>query len=383
MKKIMLAIRDHIGVFLMTGGFLLLGGIAGEKSAQIEDLGLSLMTLGGMLVILYLIQAMHIVLHETGHLLGGLATGYQFVSFRVGSFMLLKDHKGKYHWKKFHLVGTGGQCLLAPPHTAAKECPYLLYHLSGGLMNLFLALLSFVLYIVCKPSNVIVDYTLLASIVFGITMGLTNLIPANIGGMPNDGMNAWKLGKDSITMEYMNLILEANAYMSGAASYEEIPESLRNKIKALDYKNLDLSNSIVANAVNFQLAFYQYENEREKCKEIEQRLIETEGVPLVFQNEARCEMLYQEILADCDADKIEEMCDKKLQKYVKTTMNYPSRQRQLYAYYRFCKKDEAAAAKCFEKLKSLRQTHPSNIEVEIEIQEVERLRQQEISEAEQ
>lgn len=55
-----------------------------------------------------------IVLHEGGHLAAGLATGYGFVSFRIGSVMLLKKD-GRLQFCRYQLAGTGGQCLLAPP----------------------------------------------------------------------------------------------------------------------------------------------------------------------------------------------------------------------------------------------------------------------------
>ena len=48
-----------------------------------------------------------LILHEGGHLVCGLATGYRFVSFRIGSWMLQREH-GKLRVRKFTLAGTGG-----------------------------------------------------------------------------------------------------------------------------------------------------------------------------------------------------------------------------------------------------------------------------------
>ena len=45
-----------------------------------------------MLVFLYLAWFIHVVIHETGHLICGLLSGYTFSSFRIGSFMLLKEN---------------------------------------------------------------------------------------------------------------------------------------------------------------------------------------------------------------------------------------------------------------------------------------------------
>src|SRR5699024_5270507 len=53
----------------------------------------------------------HIIIHELGHLIFGLATGYSFVSFRVGSITIIRED-GKFKNKKYSIPGTGGQCLM-------------------------------------------------------------------------------------------------------------------------------------------------------------------------------------------------------------------------------------------------------------------------------
>lgn len=50
----------------------------------------------------------HIIIHEAGHLIFGLMTGYSFVSFRIGSHTIVNvDNKLKY--KRFNIPGTAGQ----------------------------------------------------------------------------------------------------------------------------------------------------------------------------------------------------------------------------------------------------------------------------------
>ena len=60
---------------------------------------------------------LQIVVHEAGHLVFGLLTGYQYSSFRIGSFMWVKLD-GKIRLKRYSMSGTGGQCLMAPPDMA-------------------------------------------------------------------------------------------------------------------------------------------------------------------------------------------------------------------------------------------------------------------------
>lgn len=59
-----------------------------------------------------------VIVHEAGHLVCGLLTGYGFVSFRIFSFTFIRE-AGRLRVKRFAIAGTGGQCLLSPPEVAA------------------------------------------------------------------------------------------------------------------------------------------------------------------------------------------------------------------------------------------------------------------------
>lgn len=58
--------------------------------------------------------ALQTILHETGHLIGGLLTGYKFCSFRIGNLQLQREN-GALRFRRLKLAGTGGQCLMTPP----------------------------------------------------------------------------------------------------------------------------------------------------------------------------------------------------------------------------------------------------------------------------
>lgn len=98
------------------------------------------------LVCLILAVFVQIILHEGGHLIFGLATGYRFVSFRVGSLTLIKEG-GKFRFKRFSISGTGGQCLLSPPDKPYEQMPYFWYNAGGVLMNLLTGIIALILWI--------------------------------------------------------------------------------------------------------------------------------------------------------------------------------------------------------------------------------------------
>ena len=83
------------------------------------------------------------LIHETGHLVSGLATGYRFSSFRIGNFMLYRGDEG-LRFGRFTVAGTGGQCLLEPSGTTDPEnMPYEAYLLGGVAANLATAAAAF------------------------------------------------------------------------------------------------------------------------------------------------------------------------------------------------------------------------------------------------
>ena len=84
---------------------------------------------------------LHIFIHEGGHLIFGLLSGYEFVSFRVGSFVLIRED-GKFRFKRYNIPGTAGQCLMMPPEKKEGSFPFILYNLGGALTNIIVSFIT-------------------------------------------------------------------------------------------------------------------------------------------------------------------------------------------------------------------------------------------------
>ena len=54
--------------------------------------GAFLLWCGTLLLLLYAAVFLQLILHEAGHLLFGLASGYRFSSFRIGSMMWIRQN---------------------------------------------------------------------------------------------------------------------------------------------------------------------------------------------------------------------------------------------------------------------------------------------------
>ena len=64
------------------------------------------------IVSLFFIFPLAIIIHESGHLVMGLLTGYRFSSFRIGKILILKQNN-HLKIKKFSISGTGGPMSLS------------------------------------------------------------------------------------------------------------------------------------------------------------------------------------------------------------------------------------------------------------------------------
>ena len=139
--------KSRLGAVALMAVAAFAGGAAGYFGmSALSEGGFSgagiIAMLAVLIVSLYLSMFIHVLIHEGGHLVMGLATGYGFLSYRAGSHIWVKKENKIVHGR-FQMPGTGGQCLLSPPkNPTGRENPAFLYNLGGGLFNLIGAALA-------------------------------------------------------------------------------------------------------------------------------------------------------------------------------------------------------------------------------------------------
>ena len=87
------------GVVIFYGACLLIGILLGTvlDKEVFEEFSRAFLPAMLFFIIGYLL---HIIVHEAGHMVCGLATGYRFVSFRVASLMWEKQKSGKIRFSR-------------------------------------------------------------------------------------------------------------------------------------------------------------------------------------------------------------------------------------------------------------------------------------------
>ena len=147
-----------------------------------------------------------IIIHELGHLVLGLMTGYRFLSYRYLSWIIVKDEEGKFHLKRYFIIGTGGQCLMIPPDK--DEIPIFWYNIGGVLFNALSIIPA--LFMIFWQNNAFVIYVISVFIFMSVFLIATNWLP--IKGITNDGNNYREAKKDPETRIAFNDILTMNVY---------------------------------------------------------------------------------------------------------------------------------------------------------------------------
>ena len=162
----------------------------------------------------------HIILHEGGHLIAGLMSGYKFVSFSIGSFTLIRNNE-KLQIKKFSIAGTGGQCLMMPPQRPIDKIPTTFYNLGGILSNIIFSIAVLALLPILDSALAWVFIFIFAML--GILLALVNGIPMKVGGVSNDGNNVLYLNKNKKAKEAFVYQLIANAFIQEGKRHKELP----------------------------------------------------------------------------------------------------------------------------------------------------------------
>lgn len=299
--------------------------------------GAAMLWVVGLMGLFLLSVVVQLVIHEAGHLVFGLLSGYRFVSFRIGSFMLVREDK-KFSFRRFDIVGTGGQCLLKPPCEIDKPFPYRLYLAGGVLLNLLTTAVALLLLRYVDMSA-ICQATLFLFSVVGLLLAVTNGIPMT--GVPNDGRTFLILSKDPLALRSLWLQLEVNALQTEGVRLKAMPDVWFELPT-----DVDLGNFMFANVKLMQIGRWldvqQFDKAREGLSELE---VVGNKLVRILRLEIACERAFLEIMSDGERSRIEVYFTEEVHKYAETYSRFMlSRIRLLYAYALLVEEDEAKAA---------------------------------------
>ena len=319
-----------------------------------------------MLVFLYLSFFIHIVLHETGHLIFGLMSGYQFSSFRIGTHMLMKEN-GKLVHRKIKIAGTGGQCLMIPPEMVDGKFPVVLYNLGGSIVNLVVAALMIPVFVAIDKSSVFALFVFLF-IAMGAITGLSNGIPMRTKTVDNDGYNAISLGKSREAMRAFWIQMKTNEQLTKGIRTKDMPEEWF-EVPSDDAMKNPMVATIGVYAASRMMDQHRFE---EADKLIDYMLKIETGMVALHRNLLICDQIYLELIGQNRSDRVEALYTKELKKFMKAMKTFPSVIRLEYAYRLLAEHDPESAAKSMAAFEKVAATYPypNDINTERELMEI-------------
>lgn len=187
----------------------------------------------------------HVLLHELGHLLAGLLSGYDFIMFRLFNYVWIKTETGLSR-RKQSIPGVLGQALMVPPkNSLIDKPPYLLYHLGGLILN-GLTALAFVAFGKYIPDP-FTRYFFYLSAVIAIFLLITNLLPFK----GTDGYNIQQYAKNPDQEDEIIMILYLYQDMVKGISFSEIQKRCPID-EIIDFKN---PNVVTMQSIHAAAAF--------------------------------------------------------------------------------------------------------------------------------
>ena len=344
---------SQVVVFLLA---MVMGGVFGYLLTRAGDalrppgspLALYLI---GLLLVLLAILYVQIILHEAGHLVFGLLTGYRFSSFRIASLVWIKTPQG-VRLKRLSLAGTGGQCLMLPPARWDDNTPQLLYHLGGSLMNALTALVCFLLsQVVSHPAA---SDLLLLSALIGLFLALTNGIPLRLGMIDNDGRNALSLRKDPVSRRALLLQLEIAGETAQGARLKDMPEDwFRLPDHPAPGSGLTAAIQVFAcNRLEDAHAFSQAE------EAISALLASSQPLPSLYRCLLRCDLMCCQLLLDSHPAPAGLLEGKQMRSFMKSMKAYPSVLRTQYFRALLAEQDQKAAQAIRQRFQKIARSYP-------------------------
>lgn len=291
-----------------------------------------------------------VILHEAGHLIGGLVSGYKFLSFRIGSFILL-NNDGKLKIGRLSIAGTGGQCLMIPPDLVNGKCPYMLYNLGGALFNIFTAIIYLIVAFIFKD-NIILSTLLFVEALVAVVIGLFNGIPFKTELINNDGSNALEMKKDNRALYAFWLQLKINAEVSKGIRLKDLPNEWFELPE-------DLSGSLLATVAVLK------SNQLIDCKMFEEaktlidHLLETKtGMVGLNRSLIISDRIYLELVTTNNKELIDKLYNKEQMKFMKAMKKFPSIIRTNYAYTLLYTKEKEEAIKILNQFYEVSKKYP-------------------------
>ncbi len=308
---------------------------------------------------MYIAFILQVFAHETGHLICGLISGYDFVYYKVFGFMWIKSNS-KIKFRSSFGYGTAGACAMTPPKPTDNKIPYKLFLTGGIIANLLLSYIFFCMSFLALDTPLL-NFILKLNAITGIYLAVTNGLPLQINGRYNDGYRARSISKSPKSSIALYNISKIEEMLVIGARLKDIPHNL------FYYPpNEELKNNEVA-TMGYLCCSYLIDKQDFKNAKIyiKNFLSADTGASEFEKNLLICNLIYCEII-DSKDNSTEDFFTKSFIIFLKKHQYSPTVIRMQYAYELLFKDNVAAADIYKKKFEDISNRFPFKCEIESE-----------------
>ena len=356
-----------INLVLGTGCGLLMAGAAVTMSGRYF---LNYLLLLAVLLGMYIVSTL---VHESGHLIGGLRSGYRFVMFRVGALTWMRGENGRVRFARMKAPGIAGQCLMSPPELVNGVMPFKAYHLGGVTANGIAAAVSGLLGWIVWAGAPIAAMMLWMFALINVMGVVANGIPLPGEAVNNDGYNYRTMCEDEacIALSWRELKMLEQSFRG--VQMHEMPDEWF----CLPTDEQMRSNARYANAGLYYYARLLAKDRVEEAAQVIERMLENDAAVSGIQkllmrvDLARCGMLGQRRL-----EVIRKLLDKETRRLMKQMKRSILIAQTEYMYAALIEHDEERMKMFEAQFEQLAKLHPIEKEVQAAREQMHRIREQ-------
>ena len=306
----------------------------------------------------YLSLASAVIVHEFGHLIFGLLTGYTFAAIGFGHHLFLR-RDGRVRRFVYKLPGALGFCAMEVPDMKDGSFPFRLYLSGGALCNAFLALVCIFAFAFGIGSGVLFfPHAFLLPAFVNAYFAIVSILPIKTKFLNTDGKQLFDLLKHKNMRKSFWACEKISAAQYRGVKFEDIPPEWFNET--------DDTQSVYAasiRAVRF-LARTETDEPKEVCALIEKELSENHALSGRSKALLICMRIYYESIGERDAGTLKKLITQTQIDFMKRMKNTPSAIQSEYAYALLVEKDVREASRIKARLEKISKKYPFPAEID-------------------
>lgn len=314
---------------------------------------------GVLILAMAVALVLQFAIHEAGHLVCGLISGYRFSSYRLGSLMVLKKD-GRLCLRRLSMPGTGGQCLMLPPGSPDGGFPVILFNLGGVIANLLAAAVSACLLPLVGGHKAVAAF-LGGMAFFGVMLALVNGIPMRGSAVPNDGWNALNLGKDKLARRSFWVQLSVNAALVDGMRMKDMPDEWF-ELPPDDRLDETFAATLAVFAENRMMDRHDFGDALQLANKL---LADGAGTVELHRPLVACDRVFCRLMLGLEPGE-EELDEKDAAQYLKMLSDNPSVQRTRYALAVLVHGDPEEAQRIRGQFEKTARTYPTEADIAAE-----------------